>query len=88
MLVLSRERSESILIGDNIKIMVVEIRGNKVRIGVEAPKDMPVYREEIAEAMKQEAYHQRVNEALRTQSKQHSDQLNSADVPPESPGES
>ena len=52
MLVLSRKKNESIIINDNIKIVVVEIRGDKVRLGVEAPKDVPVHRREVYEAIK------------------------------------
>lgn len=47
MLVLSRKKSESIMIADNIEVMVVEIRGDKVRIGINAPKDVRVHRKEI-----------------------------------------
>jgi carbon storage regulator len=47
MLVLSRKSNESIVINNNIKVTVVEIRGDKVRLGIEAPKDIPVHREEI-----------------------------------------
>jgi carbon storage regulator len=52
MLVLSRKPNESIVIGDNIQITVVEIRGDKVRLGIVAPKDVPVHREEVYEAIK------------------------------------
>ena len=52
MLVLSRHKSEAIRIGDDVTIVVVEIRGDKVRLGIEAPKDMPVHRSEIHEALK------------------------------------
>jgi len=52
MLVLSRQRDESIIIGDNIVITVVDIRGDKVRLGIEAPKDVPVHRQEVYEAIK------------------------------------
>ena len=41
MLVLSRQRDESIIIGDNIVITIVDIRGDKVRLGIEAPKEVP-----------------------------------------------
>jgi carbon storage regulator len=51
MLVLSRKRDERILIGDNIVITIVDIRGDKVRIGVEAPAHVPVHRQEIVEAL-------------------------------------
>lgn len=54
MLVLSRHRDESIIIGDDIKITVVEIRGDKVRIGVAAPIAIPVHREEVYEAIQRE----------------------------------
>ena len=52
MLVLSRFKNEAIRIGDDITIVVVEIRGDKVRLGIEAPRDMPVHRSEIHEALK------------------------------------
>ena len=51
MLVLSRQRGESIRIGDNIEIMIVDIRGDKVRLGITAPRDMPVHRQEVYEAI-------------------------------------
>ncbi len=54
MLVLSRKTSETIVIGDSIKIMVIEIRGDKVRLGIEAPKDVTVHRQEIYEAIQRE----------------------------------
>ncbi len=52
MLVLSRKRNEKIIIADNIELVVVEIRGDKVRIGIEAPKDVSVHREEVWEAIR------------------------------------
>lgn len=51
MLVLSRHRDESIMIGDNITIVVVEIRGDKVRLGIEAPSNVPVHRQEVYDAI-------------------------------------
>lgn len=51
MLVLSRKKNESIVINNDITIVVVEIRGDKVRLGVEAPKDVPVHRKEVYEAI-------------------------------------
>lgn len=51
MLVLSRKKNEAIVIADNITIVVVEIRGDKVRLGVEAPKDVPVHRREVYDAI-------------------------------------
>ena len=52
MLVLSRKRDEQIVIGDNIIITVVDIRGDKVRLGVEAPADVPVHRHEVYAALR------------------------------------
>ena len=54
MLVLSRQRDESIIIGDDIEITVVDIRGEKVRLGITAPAHVPVHRKEVYEAMKRE----------------------------------
>ena len=51
MLVLSRKVGERILIGDNIAITVVRVSGGGVRLGIEAPSDLPVVREELAKAM-------------------------------------
>lgn len=52
MLVLSRKKNESIVINNDITIVVVEIRGDKVRLGVEAPKEVPVHRREIYDAIR------------------------------------
>jgi len=52
MLVLSRKLNEEILIGDNIKITIVEISKNKVRVGIAAPKEITVLRKEIANSEK------------------------------------
>ena len=54
MLVLSRQRDESIIIGDNIVITVVDIRGDKVRLGINAPSEIPVHRQEVYEAIQRE----------------------------------
>lgn len=51
MLVLSRKKDECIVINNDITIVVVEIRGDKVRLGVEAPKEVPVHRREVYEAI-------------------------------------
>ena len=51
MLVLSRKKDEKIIIGDNIKITVVEIRGDKIRLGIEAPKEISVHRNEVYNAI-------------------------------------
>ena len=52
MLVLSRKKNESIVINDDITVVVVEIRGDKVRLGIEAPKEVPVHRREVYDAIK------------------------------------
>ena len=52
MLVLSRKKNESIVINNDITIVVVEIRGDKVRLGVEAPKEVPVHRREVFDAIR------------------------------------
>ncbi|MCG3179004.1 MAG: Translational regulator CsrA [Phycisphaerae bacterium] len=54
MLVLSRQRDETIMIGDDIEITVVDIRGDKVRLGITAPKHIAVHRKEVYEAIKRE----------------------------------
>jgi carbon storage regulator len=54
MLVLSRQRDESIIIGDNIVITIVDIRGDKVRLGIEAPTEIPVHRQEVYDAIQRE----------------------------------
>ena len=54
MLVLSRQRDESIIIGDDIVITIVDIRGDKVRLGIEAPTEIPVHRQEVYEAIQRE----------------------------------
>jgi carbon storage regulator len=54
MLVLSRKKDERIIIGDQITVMVIEIRGDKVRLGIDAPKEVTVHREEVYEAIRKE----------------------------------
>jgi len=54
MLVLSRKKNESIVIGENIRIVIVEVRGDKVRLGIEAPNDIPVHRQEVYDAINKE----------------------------------
>jgi carbon storage regulator len=54
MLVLSRQRDETIMIGDDIEITVVDIRGDKVRLGINAPTHIPVHRKEVYEAIQRE----------------------------------
>ncbi|MCA9210810.1 MAG: carbon storage regulator CsrA [Pirellulaceae bacterium] len=52
MLVLSRKRDQQIMLGDSVVITIVDIRGDKVRIGVEAPPDVPIHRHEVYEAIR------------------------------------
>lgn len=54
MLVLSRQKDESIVIGDNVEITIVDVRGDKVRLGITAPKEIPVHRREIYDAIQRE----------------------------------
>jgi carbon storage regulator len=54
MLVLSRQRDESIIIGDNIVVTIVDIRGDKVRLGIQAPSEIPVHRREVFDAIQRE----------------------------------
>ncbi|MEE9211191.1 MAG: carbon storage regulator CsrA [Phycisphaeraceae bacterium] len=54
MLVLSRQRDETIMIGDDIEITVVDIRGDKVRLGINAPRSVQVHRKEVYDAIKRE----------------------------------
>jgi carbon storage regulator len=54
MLVLSRHRDESIMIGDDVVVTIVDIRGDKVRLGIDAPQDIPVHRREVYEAIQRE----------------------------------
>jgi carbon storage regulator len=55
MLVLSRKKNESIIINDHITVTVVEIRGDKVRLGIDAPKEVSVHRREVYEAIQSQA---------------------------------
>jgi len=54
MLVLSRQKNQTIMIGDDVEITVVDIRGDKVRLGITAPSRIPVHRKEVYEAIQQE----------------------------------
>ncbi len=54
MLVLSRQRDESIIINDNVVVTIVDIRGEKVRLGIEAPRQISVHRREVYEAIQRE----------------------------------
>ena len=54
MLILSRKTNEKIMIGDDISVSIIEIRGDQVRIGVDAPKSVKVFRQEVFDAIKAE----------------------------------
>ena len=54
MLVLSRKKGESIVIGNNVTLTIVEVRGDRVRVGVDAPKEVPVHRREVFDAINKE----------------------------------
>lgn len=64
MLVLSRQRDETIMIGDDIEITVVDIRGDKIRLGISAPARIAVHRKEVYEAIKKENEQAAQNTAL------------------------
>lgn len=57
MLVLTRQKNESIMIGNNIEIVIVDIRGDKVRLGITAPRSISVHRKEIYLAIQKEKIH-------------------------------
>lgn len=63
MLILSRKLNEAITIGDDVVITILQIRGDAVRIGITAPKDVPVHRYEIAEAIAIEAFKKQKEQA-------------------------
>ncbi len=54
MLVMGRQRDESIMIGDDVEITIIDVRGDKVRLGIISPKNIPVHRREIYDAIKRE----------------------------------
>jgi len=54
MLVLSRQKDESIMIGDDVEIIIVDVRGDKVRLGITAPKSISVHRKEVYESIQRE----------------------------------
>lgn len=66
MLILTRRPTETIMIGENITITVLEVRGNQVRIGVNAPREISVHREEIFERIQQEKKTGNTGNTLRT----------------------
>jgi carbon storage regulator len=64
MLVLSRHRDESIMIGDEIVVTIVDIRGDKVRLGINAPSSIPVHRQEVFDAIQREAQQNNVDPSV------------------------
>jgi len=73
MLVLSRQRDESIMIGDDVKITIVDVRGDKVRLGIEAPREIPVHRMEIYEAIQREKKEKQAQEQPEKQPQEQSE---------------
>jgi carbon storage regulator len=69
MLVLSRQVDESIMIGDDVEIIIVDVRGDKVRLGITAPKNIPVHRREIYDAIQREKNDQSKPAEEKTQAK-------------------
>ncbi|MBC8351415.1 MAG: carbon storage regulator CsrA [Planctomycetes bacterium] len=63
MLVLSRKKNEQIVIGDDIVITIVDVRADKVRLGIEAPSHVPIHRHEVYRALQQEAQAATASEA-------------------------
>jgi len=63
MLVLSRQKDESIIIGDDVEITIVDVRGDKVRLGITAPKSISVHRREVYEAIQREKKEKQKKEA-------------------------
>lgn len=64
MLVLSRKKNEKFVIGGNVVVCVIEIRGDKVRLGIEAPKDVAVDRMEVHEAIQRKSLRERARHAI------------------------
>ena len=62
MLVLSRQKDESIMIGNDVEVTIVDVRGDKVRLGITAPRDIPVHRKEVYEAIKREENEKKAKE--------------------------
>ena len=63
MLVLSRQQSQSIMIGDDIEIIITDIRSDKVRVGIKAPRSIPVHRKEVYERIQDEITSQNADQA-------------------------
>ncbi len=75
MLILTRRVGESLMIGDNVNVTVLGVKGNQVRIGVNAPKDVAVHREEIYQRIQQERSEPEDGERKRADAAAHGDDL-------------
>ena len=80
MLVLSRQRDESIMIGDDVEITIVDVRGDKVRLGITAPKSIPVHRREIYDAIQREKA-----AAKQAEAQQHPEETTTPEEPAKQP---
>jgi len=80
MLVLSRQRDESIMIGDDVEITIVDVRGDKVRLGITAPRCIPVHRREIYDLIQREKKEKQAKEQAEGVDEQQTEQ--SADEKP------
>lgn len=74
MLVLSRQRDESIMIGDDVEIIIVDVRGDKVRLGITAPRNIPVHRREIYDAIQREKTEKKEPQAKKEETGEQQDQ--------------
>jgi len=75
MLVLSRKRNEQVVIGGTVVVTIVEIRGDKVRLGIEAPKEVSVHRREVWDAI--------LNETKQHEARQHPGEICSGEICPD-----
>lgn len=66
MLVLSRQKDESIMVGDEVEITIVDVRGDKVRLGITAPRSISVHRKEVYEAIQREKESEKKGEDQKT----------------------
>jgi len=81
MLVLSRQRDESIMIGDDVEIIIVDVRGDKVRLGITAPKCIPVHRREIYDAIQREKNEKKESEQQARAEKEDESQAQPSEKP-------
>jgi carbon storage regulator len=75
MLVLSRQKDESIIIGDDVEVIIVDVRGDKVRLGITAPKNITVHRREVYEAIQREKKEKETRESEVKQEPQKEDKV-------------